>query len=398
MIDKQEIMRFARMFGISANHLEKDYVLGWLLAGISNHPATRLNWVFKGGTCVKKCFIETYRFSEDLDFTLQDETQIDKKFLERILIEVAEWTRKRTGIEFPSDLIGIDIYTNKMNWTMAQGRIGYRGPMRQRRGSLPRIKLDLTAYEALVQEPVIRPVHHPYSDRPEEGIRILSYSYEEVFAEKIRALMERESPRDLYDVVHLYRQESGRPDRVMSVLKEKCAFKGVEVPVTAASLENREERASIERQWGSMLKHQVPALPPFEQLWAELPLALDWLHGVSEKAAQSPLPFAGTGSDLDEDWRPPEMIHIWKIRAPLERVRFAAANRLHVNLTYEGDEQQIEPYSLRRAREGHLLLYAVDRATGRLRSYKVDRLKDIEISGEPFAPRYAISLTPNLPR
>jgi hypothetical protein len=27
-------------------------------------------WVFKGGTCLKKCYIETYRFSEDLDFTV----------------------------------------------------------------------------------------------------------------------------------------------------------------------------------------------------------------------------------------------------------------------------------------------------------------------------------------
>lgn len=26
--------------------------------------------MFKGGTCLKKCYIETYRFSEDLDFTV----------------------------------------------------------------------------------------------------------------------------------------------------------------------------------------------------------------------------------------------------------------------------------------------------------------------------------------
>jgi predicted nucleotidyltransferase component of viral defense system len=29
-------------------------------------------WVFKGGTCLKKCFVETYRFSEDLDFTVRE--------------------------------------------------------------------------------------------------------------------------------------------------------------------------------------------------------------------------------------------------------------------------------------------------------------------------------------
>jgi predicted nucleotidyltransferase component of viral defense system len=50
--------------------VEKDYVLGWLLAGIATLPEFAL-WVLKGGTCVKKCFFETYRFSEDLDFFLQ---------------------------------------------------------------------------------------------------------------------------------------------------------------------------------------------------------------------------------------------------------------------------------------------------------------------------------------
>jgi len=34
--------------------------------------------VFKGGTCLKKVFFETYRFSEDLDFTLRAEALIDE--------------------------------------------------------------------------------------------------------------------------------------------------------------------------------------------------------------------------------------------------------------------------------------------------------------------------------
>ena len=50
--------------------VEKDYVLGWVLAGIGTEPALRDGWVFKGGTCLKKCYLETFRFSEDLDFTV----------------------------------------------------------------------------------------------------------------------------------------------------------------------------------------------------------------------------------------------------------------------------------------------------------------------------------------
>jgi len=36
-----------------------------------------------------------------------------------------------------------------------------------------------------------RHVHHPYSDLPQHGIEVSTYCFEEVFAEKVRALAER---------------------------------------------------------------------------------------------------------------------------------------------------------------------------------------------------------------
>ena len=72
MITKQDILDRSAEWQLRPEVVEKDYVLGWLLAGISILPISKL-WVFKGGTCVKKCFFETYRFSEDLDFSLQPE-------------------------------------------------------------------------------------------------------------------------------------------------------------------------------------------------------------------------------------------------------------------------------------------------------------------------------------
>lgn len=46
MIDKSEIMDFSREFGLVANIIEKDYVLGWVLAGIFNHTEIGSSWVF----------------------------------------------------------------------------------------------------------------------------------------------------------------------------------------------------------------------------------------------------------------------------------------------------------------------------------------------------------------
>jgi predicted nucleotidyltransferase component of viral defense system len=59
-----------REWGLREDVVEKDYVIGWLLWGIGSNPAFSTSWAFKGGTCLKKCYLETYRFSEDLDFTV----------------------------------------------------------------------------------------------------------------------------------------------------------------------------------------------------------------------------------------------------------------------------------------------------------------------------------------
>ncbi len=55
MIQKQELLDLAADFGLQPNVVEKDYVLGWLL-GAEPHATP----VFQGGTCLKKCFFETY--------------------------------------------------------------------------------------------------------------------------------------------------------------------------------------------------------------------------------------------------------------------------------------------------------------------------------------------------
>ncbi len=67
---------------------------------------------------------------------------------------------------------------------------------------------------------------------PYDLFYINSYSYAEAFAEKLRATVERSLPRDLYDVVEIYRREHLRPSssEVLKVLTKKCEFKGVELP------------------------------------------------------------------------------------------------------------------------------------------------------------------------
>ncbi len=59
MIDRRELLATAGNLSLLPNVVEKDYVLGWVLAGIYNHQELTDKWVFKGGTCLKKCYFET---------------------------------------------------------------------------------------------------------------------------------------------------------------------------------------------------------------------------------------------------------------------------------------------------------------------------------------------------
>ena len=112
MINKQEILQQAQKLKLMPNIIEKDYIIGWILFGIANNTQIYNAWIFKGGTCLKKCFFKEYRFSEDLDFTVIDSKQIDPGFLKEQFISIASWIYEKTGIELPEDLTMFEIYKN----------------------------------------------------------------------------------------------------------------------------------------------------------------------------------------------------------------------------------------------------------------------------------------------
>src|SRR6202047_186264 len=160
MIERQEILDVANDLSLSPDIVEKDYALGWLLDGIFTHERLAPAWLFKGGTCLKKCFFETYRFSEDLDFTVTEPAQLDRDFLISRFKSLGAWLYDATGIEFPAELLRFDVYDLKTGGRAGEGRLAYRGPIAPRGGDLPRIKLYLTAEEHVVLQSVIRAVAH----------------------------------------------------------------------------------------------------------------------------------------------------------------------------------------------------------------------------------------------
>ncbi len=260
MISREEIRELARQQGLDANVVEKDYVLGWLLMGIARHPLLG-KWTFKGGTCLKKCFFETYRFSEDLDFTVAQGAVYDAQAYHTALVECADSVAEEVGIEFPRKHIQIKESQDKANRPTFQGKVSYRGPLMNNISTPPRIKIDLTQHEVIVEAPQKRMVRHFYSDEPAPPVEMLCYTVNEILAEKTRALFERQGrARDLYDVVNIHRNhhEEIDPTRALAVLQRKFQFKGLVLPSFSQFIESIDVE-SLKGSWEQQLKHQLPS-------------------------------------------------------------------------------------------------------------------------------------------
>jgi hypothetical protein len=167
------------------------------------------------------------------------------------------------------------------------------------------------------------------------------------------------------------------------------------VPVpTLAAVTATEKAADLRADWGAMLGHQLPVLPPVDEFIDALEDVFAWLSG--EEPVQ-PTPMPAAGEEIDATWIVPPTLTRWPGGAPLEQIRFAGANHLLVELDYQASTRLIEPYALRRSKAGNLLVYAIKTQTGEVRAYRVDRIEGVRITNTAFTLRYAIELSVALP-
>lgn len=388
MIPVRELKALSAEWGLRDDVVEKDWALGCVLAGIAAEPSLA-TWVFKGGTALRKCYYETYRFSEDLDFSLVGDGPYEPGDVVVAFQAVAQRVWDVAGLELVVDQSSFRSKRNLRGKPTLVGRLAYRGPRNP--PTLPKLKIDVTNDEHVPRAPVSRPVLHPYSDADSVNARVACYAIEDLMAEKMRALAQRCRPRDLYDVVYLFRHPDliGRAPEVRRSLVAKCDHVGIAYPTLESTLATP-WRTEVEQEWGNMLGHQLPSLPPFAAAWEALSDVFNWLEGVSA------LPRLSRAVDglLDDQWRAPHSMVSWGTGAPIELIRFAGANRLMVEIDYRPlngrwGARVVEPYSIRRSREGHLLLLVVN-DRGQVRSYRLDRIAGVRVTRHTFAPRYVV--------
>jgi predicted nucleotidyltransferase component of viral defense system len=394
MIPKAEILEFAKHYSLLPTTVQKDYVLGWVLRAIANHSVLS-QWVFKGGTCLKKCYFETYRFSEDLDFTIPPTQGVSYDQIDFNLNEAITWIENNSGITFPQQDRKIEEYSNPRGNISYQVKISYNGPLGGPPKSLPRIKFDLTQDELLVDEPVKRKVHHTFSDTFIPDAEVLCYSINEILAEKSRALMERNGrARDVYDVVNMSRsyRDKINPQYAKQIANSKFGFKGLQNP-NVQDIVSSIDRTTLQTSWEHQLSHQISNLPPFETYFDDLEDALAWwLQPELAHPELQPIPEA-QGESISRIFFPTAN---WRTGpTSIDLIRQAARNRFCALISYHGSMRLIEPYSLRYPRTGNEILHAWEIkkngfSSNQHKSFKTNEISTVSISDRTFIPKWII--------
>lgn len=240
--------------------IERDYVLAWFLTGLASHPLREV-LAFKGGTALRRCWFEDYRFSEDLDFTLTCPIT-----LENILAglnEIFAAVETACGLRIAFDREDRNGHLNSHTFYLR-----YQGPL----PAANDVKVDITINEVLCFPLQDRPIHRTYDgfDDLPEGPTVKVYAVEEIVVEKLLALSDRarNEPRDLYDLWYLFNATDLRVVEMRAELDAKLALRqraiaGVEQAITA-----KEER--LRRLWAARLAHQMSHLPPFDDVFREV--------------------------------------------------------------------------------------------------------------------------------
>lgn len=277
MILQSEIFKIAENEGVPPDTIDKNWVLGHFLAELYSTDWASNFLIFKGGTCLKKCYFPDYRFSEDLDFTLiNSELIITNKLIQSVCDNITH----KIGILFSKVQITSLIWNNNaVGYTTQIKYWGANHKKNQQTLTSNRwhtsIKIEIITYEKLVNPPSIRTLHSPFSDfMLFNNINIPCYSISEIIAEKFRALLQRSypAPRDYFDLWYLFKfSENLDIKTIASSFKQKAEFKNI-IFLSSEDFFNQSQLKKAKMAWENSLQNHLKenSLPKFDLVIDEL--------------------------------------------------------------------------------------------------------------------------------
>ena len=262
MILQKEIKTIAEQQSVPPTTIDKDWVLGHFVKAIYSLDGWKDELIFKGGTCLRKCYIEDYRFSEDLDFTSVDaKFELSNKLLSLLSVEINKQAEIRTHVDSLKQLNFNDTLTGyeaKIKFWGSEHPSSQEPPSQDRWTTS--IKLEIILFEKIMFEAEKRKIIHPYSDSEiVSDTSAVCYSIEEVITEKLRSLIQRAytAPRDYFDIWYLVQHKENLDwDKINRAFQEKVRFKNLSYR-NYEELLTEEAEHHLKKHWENTLKHQL---------------------------------------------------------------------------------------------------------------------------------------------
>jgi predicted nucleotidyltransferase component of viral defense system len=222
MPDLSEFIAFvAEKSGIDRLDLvEKDLIIHRILREISSSHLAE-NYLFKGGSCLVKCYFGYYRFSVDLDFTWKNQKTwetLGKKQLRRSLLE--ETDRLGSLLENISTTMNLEFKNDPRNKRYFEFGGGSRMVTFKLWKNSELIKIQVNFVEEILfplKKAIVKTLlNDPDLTKDErvyfeeflgfyKSFQILAYDEREILCEKVRAILTRRAQklRDFYDLFML---------------------------------------------------------------------------------------------------------------------------------------------------------------------------------------------------
>jgi predicted nucleotidyltransferase component of viral defense system len=200
MISDSEIEQKALELDVSPQHVERDYVHGWLLREIYRHPILAGMLALKGGNAIRKGYLTGARYSKDLDFS--SATEIDQDQLLDHLEYVIAAAQIGSGVKFCTDRTRVAEKRLDIPGVKAvEVRIYFKGFYAEESVTL-RSHMDINQFEKTYLPVQSKPLLHPYSDSAACSGQIKCHKLEEILASKLTTLLFRHKAQDLFDLIY----------------------------------------------------------------------------------------------------------------------------------------------------------------------------------------------------
>lgn len=276
MILQKEIRSIAEALKVPLDTIDKDYVLGHFLKELFKQNWAIDNFLFKGGTCLRKCYFENYRFSEDIDITI---TNPDVVLTAQQIQNICNTITAEIGIGFRVLKFEKTLHKDvQVGWDI---EICFWGA-NHLKGQAPKFAKDCHTkiwcefrfYELIVFPKEEKPLIHLFSDATEPPILIPCYSLQEVLAEKMRSLIQRNrgEARDYFDLWYIKTHIKGIDwEAVKAAFFKKCEFKNI-VFNGVSDFFMPERIKQVDITWSKRLSHQLQEVANKDLILKELEL------------------------------------------------------------------------------------------------------------------------------